>query len=83
MKGKDKGRDKPEPLANLADLSERFGVHRDTLRHEIKIGRLSGHKIGGQWRFTQADIDAYLDATSVRARPLPVEDQPPRLRAAP
>ncbi|MBM4327967.1 MAG: helix-turn-helix domain-containing protein [Deltaproteobacteria bacterium] len=47
-------------LIDLQQLARRFGICRDTARMLVLSRQITGHKIGGCWRFRQEDIDEYL-----------------------
>ncbi|MEJ8302745.1 helix-turn-helix domain-containing protein [Saccharibacillus sacchari] len=40
----------------IEDLAKKLRVTTRTIRNYLKSGELTGHKVGGQWRFTQDDI---------------------------
>jgi hypothetical protein len=52
---------------DLSDLADRLFVCTATLAREIYRGKLAGHTVGGQWRFTERQIANYLKLTE---RPL-------------
>jgi len=47
-------------LLTVHDLQELLQVDRVTVYRMIKDGRLPAFKVGGQWRFSQPEIDAWL-----------------------
>ena len=49
-----------EDIANMTSLTTR------TIRNYLKDGILKGRKIGGQWRFTEEDIEMFMDSGSYR-----------------
>jgi hypothetical protein len=51
------------PLTSLSDLADRLHACTATLAREIVRGKLAGHKVGGQWRFTEQQIADYLKLT--------------------
>jgi excisionase family DNA binding protein len=55
------------PSLSIADASEFFGVHPDTIRRWLRAGELTYTRLGGRIRFSQADFDSYLER---RAQPL-------------
>ncbi len=48
-----------EPILTLAEAADELGVHYMTAYRYVKLGRLGAAKVGGQWRVTQADLDAF------------------------
>lgn len=51
-----------EKLYTAEDVAQITGLTLRTIRNYIKDGRLKGRRIGVQWRFTAADIQALFDA---------------------
>ena len=52
-----------EPQARLytiAELAEALRVTTRTVRRWIEGGDIAAYKFGRQWRFTQEDIDAFV-----------------------
>lgn len=47
-------------LYTLGDVSEMTSLTTRTLRNHLKDGTLKGSKLGGQWRFTEEDLNNYL-----------------------
>ncbi len=55
----------PSPyVLNLAETAAYLRVSNQTVYNMIKDGRINAHKVGREWRFFQADIDAYLNSIS-------------------
>ena len=54
-----------EKLFTVENIAEMTGLTSRTIRNYIADGRLKGRKIGSQWRFTEADIEALMSAPSV------------------
>lgn len=52
------------PLISNSALAARLGTSTDTLARERRDGRLVGHRIRGQWRYTQQQFDDYLALTT-------------------
>lgn len=50
-----------EKLYTAEDVAEITGLTLRTIRNYIKDGKLKGRRIGVQWRFTEADIQALFD----------------------
>lgn len=49
-----------DDLLTARQLQDLLQVDRTTIYHMLQEGRLPGFKVGGQWRFARADIDAWL-----------------------
>lgn len=49
-----------EKLYTVENIAQMTGLTSRTIRNYIAAGRLRGRKIGSQWRFTEADIEALL-----------------------
>jgi excisionase family DNA binding protein len=59
-------------VLTLHEAAAALRVSAQTVLRQIARGRLRGCKVGGQWRFTWAQIEAALAACEVnRARPEP------------
>ena len=56
-----------EKLFTVDNIAEMTGLTSRTIRNYIADGRLKGRKIGSQWRFTEADIEALFSASGVKA----------------
>lgn len=56
-----------EKLYTAEDVAEITGLTLRTIRNYIKSGKLTGRRIGVQWRFTAADIQALFDTPGVPA----------------
>jgi excisionase family DNA binding protein len=50
-----------EKMYTAEDVAEITGLTLRTIRNYIKSGKLTGRRIGVQWRFTAADIQALFD----------------------
>ena len=48
-------------LFNIEEVQEILDVSERTVFRYIEEGELHGMKVGREWRFTQADIDAFLE----------------------
>lgn len=44
------------------EVARVLGIHYRTVHRLRKAGELRGRAVGGQWRFTQEDVQSYLDA---------------------
>lgn len=54
-----------EKLYTVEDIARMTMLTTRTIRNYLKDGLLTGRKIGGQWRFTQKDIETLFDNSSV------------------
>lgn len=66
-------------LLTTKDLQDLLRIDRTTVYRMLNDGRLTGVKVGGQWRFPRKDLDALLEGkpadgheTKVNPTPLPV-----------
>lgn len=62
-----------EKLYTVEEVAELASVTGRTIRNYQKNGRLTGRKIGGQWRFTQSEVQRLL---SGEAQPAPSVGMP-------
>lgn len=46
-------------ILSLADAAVELGMHQDSLRRAIHLGKLSAVKIGRNWSVTRNDLDRY------------------------
>jgi hypothetical protein len=51
------------PLVSQEALADRLDVSIATLARQRKKGRLLGHRVGGQWRYSEQQIADYLKLT--------------------
>ncbi|NLI79015.1 MAG: type II/IV secretion system protein [Candidatus Riflebacteria bacterium] len=51
----------PERLLTLEEAAAFLGTSKPTLYRFLDQGRIKGRKVGNQWRFLRADLQAYLD----------------------
>jgi excisionase family DNA binding protein len=49
-----------DDLLTARQIQDLLKVDRTTIYHMLKDGKLPGFKVGGQWRFSRADIDTWL-----------------------
>ena len=70
-----------EDLLTTRQLQELLQVDRITIYRMLNDGRLRGFKVGGQWRFSQREIEAWLREQradlEVEEDPLPIADTEP------
>lgn len=57
-----------EKFIDVKQLQGMLGISERTIFRLIKSGELSGFKVGREWRFTQADIDGYIERQRSKAR---------------
>lgn len=64
-----------EKLYSVEDIAQMVGMTSRTIRNYLKDSKLKGVKVGGQWRFTQADIDALFNSeTAVKETKVKTDD---------
>lgn len=69
-----------ENLLTTKQIQELIRVDRITVYRMLKDGRLRGFKVGGQWRFSRSDVEAWLQeqqAGPVRTTSLAATEQGP------
>lgn len=67
---------KDESFLTTEELLEYLQVNLRTVYRLIKAGRIPAVRVGRQWRFRKSDIDAWLDAQTVSAKPTASEGTP-------
>ena len=77
-----------EDLLTTRQLQDLLQVDRITIYRMLNDGRLRGFKIGGQWRFSRSDIDAWLQEQQSRPEVLdsaspPADSKSPSSQALP
>ncbi len=65
-----------EPLLTTEEVAEYLKVDVVTVRRLVNRGELSAYRVGGEYRFTKADIDQYLQQQRVSGAGM--EEQPAR-----
>ncbi len=65
-----------EDLLTTRQLQELLQVDRITIYRMLKDGRLRGFKVGGQWRFSQREIEAWLHVQQVGLGWMPASATP-------
>lgn len=54
-----------ETLYTVEQVAEKFGVHVNYVRRLARDGELPGRKLGNQWRFTDNDLQEFLNSAKV------------------
>ena len=73
-----------DDLLTTRQLESLLKVDRITIYRMLEDGRLRGFKVGGQWRFSRAEVDAWLRGQRSTAEPAePTEQPPPRPPVSP
>ena len=47
-------------MMTLTEAAKYVKLHRNTVYKLVKLGQLPGRKVGHQWRFDQATLDAWV-----------------------
>lgn len=68
-----------EKLYTVEEVAELASVTGRTIRNYLKSGRLVGRKIGGQWRFPEAEVQRLLNG----GEPEPAEEPAPEPQPEP
>ena len=63
-------------------VAKRLVVTVDKVERLARSGALGGKKVGRVWRFTEANVAAYLDSVDTTTAPAPIVRRPARRRAA-
>lgn len=50
------------PLMTPMQIAERLQISERTITQWLRKGHLRGFKIGKEWRISQGDLDAFLEA---------------------
>lgn len=62
-------------IYTLEQAAEKLQIHPDTARRLARDGRLQGSKIGRNWRFTDKDIEHFLEKSRPTAHPVQQDPQ--------
>lgn len=54
-----------DKLFTIEEIAEKLGVHSKTIRRYLYSGKISGQKVGSQWRIGQKSLDAFLKSGEV------------------
>ena len=65
-----------DDLLTTKQLQDLLRIDRITIYRMLKDGRLRGFKVGGQWRFSHREIEAWLQEQQVRRGWTPALDLP-------
>lgn len=49
-------------LIDVDELAEYLRLKKQTIYNWLHLGKISGIKVGGVWRFEQKEIDAWLNS---------------------
>jgi excisionase family DNA binding protein len=52
-----------EPLLTLKEVAAILRLHPRTVREYVRRGELPGRVIGGRWRFSRKEVDAFFDSS--------------------
>lgn len=52
-------------LYTVEQVAEKFEVHPETVRRLARDGTLTGKKIGSSWRFSDKDLEDFLNKSEV------------------
>jgi excisionase family DNA binding protein len=52
-------------LYTVKQVADKFEVHPETIRRLAKSGDLPARKIGNEWRFSEKDLQDFLDHAKV------------------
>lgn len=59
--------DLPE-IVTVTELAEFLKINAITIKREMKRGNLKGFKVGRPWRFTKAEVIAWLNNENKKER---------------
>lgn len=68
------------PTLSVTEVAARLDVSRRWLIEQLRAGKFPGHRIGRQWRLTEADYDGILAATARKPLPKPSSSATPTTR---
>lgn len=57
-----------QELLTIEDLTRILKVDRDTIYKEIKDNKMAVTKIGGQWRMTHENFQAYIKSRTLKIK---------------
>lgn len=49
-----------DKFLTIEDVADHLGVHTKTIRRYLYSGKISGQKVGSQWRISQKALEAFL-----------------------
>lgn len=55
-------------MYTIIQVADMLCVSVQTIAREVKAARIGAIKVRGQWRFTQENIDDYLDSRSIKPK---------------
>lgn len=50
-----------EQLLTVAQVATWLNVHPETVLRWVRSGKLPGSKLGREWRFQRADVEAFIE----------------------
>jgi excisionase family DNA binding protein len=56
------------PLLKVAQVAERLSLSESKVYQLVEEGRIAHHRLGGAIRFSEEQVDAYLEATKREPR---------------
>lgn len=65
-----------DELMTTRELQDFLRLDRTTLYHMLKEGRLPAFKVGGQWRFSRQEVEAWMREQRTAAEPAAVHPSP-------
>ena len=51
-----------KPVLTTAEIARGLRCSQQTVRNELKRGKLQGYKVGSEWRVKHASVDRYVAA---------------------
>lgn len=57
-----------ETMFTISQVAKMLTVSIPTINRELKDARIGAIKVRGQWRFTQENIDDYLESRTIKAK---------------
>jgi excisionase family DNA binding protein len=57
------------PLMTVPEAAKLLAISRNTLYSHVAAGRIAYRRIGGAVRFSESDIESFIEASKVSVRP--------------
>ena len=51
----------PQEILTAAEVAKYLRIHPYTVKRLVRVGKLPGFKVGGQWRFNRDKIDVLIN----------------------